>query len=146
VTPHESADGGGGLGGFSAELTREVGKALGALLASPGEQTQERLRLATQRVCTEAHQMSLPPEQMVIALKRLFERRSDVTRSGDFRPAPSEREVAPALDCGVELLDRHRLPFRLERCAVGCDQVETTLLEPFQHRERILRWGLLVSH
>jgi hypothetical protein len=76
VTPRESADGGGGggLGGFSAELTREVGKALGALLASPGDQSQERLRLATQRVCTEAHQLSLPPEQMVIALKRLFER------------------------------------------------------------------------
>ena len=72
MTVHESAD--EGLGGFSAELTREVGKALGALLASPGEETQERLRLATQRVCREAHQMALAPEQMVIALKRLFER------------------------------------------------------------------------
>jgi hypothetical protein len=72
VTVHESAD--EGLGGFSAELTREVGKALGALLASPGEETRERLRLATQRVCREAHQLALAPEQMVIALKRLFER------------------------------------------------------------------------
>jgi hypothetical protein len=64
----------GGFGGFSAELTREVGVALGALLASPGERTQERLRLATQRVCSEAHRMALPPEQMVAALKRLYER------------------------------------------------------------------------
>jgi NAD(P)H-dependent FMN reductase len=72
VTVNESAD--EGLGGFSAELTREVGKALGALLTSPGDETQERLRQATRRVCTEAHQMALPPEQMVIALKRLFDR------------------------------------------------------------------------
>jgi hypothetical protein len=72
VTVHEPA--GEGLGGFSPELTREVGKALSGLLASPGEAAQERLRLATQRVCTEAHQMALAPEQMVIALKRLFER------------------------------------------------------------------------
>jgi hypothetical protein len=81
VTVHESAD--EGLGGFSSELTREVGKALSALLASPGEETQERLRLATQRVCTEAHQMALPPEQMVIALKRLFER---IPLAGAFDP------------------------------------------------------------
>jgi hypothetical protein len=63
-----------GLGGFSADLTREVGRALSALLASGDESTQERLRLATKRVCTEAHQMALPPERMVAALKRLFER------------------------------------------------------------------------
>jgi hypothetical protein len=81
VTIHDPAD--EGLGGFSADLTREVGKALGALLSSPGDETQERLRVATQRVCTEAHQMSLPPEQMVIALKRLFER---VPLAGAFDP------------------------------------------------------------
>jgi hypothetical protein len=63
-----------GLGGFSADVTREVGRALSALLTSPGEQARERLRKATQRVCTEAHRLALSPERLEATLKRLFER------------------------------------------------------------------------
>jgi len=35
-------------------------------------------------------------------------------RSGDLGAASSEREVAPPLYGGVELLDRHRLTFRFQ--------------------------------
>lgn len=72
MTIHDSVD--DGLGGFSADLTREAGRALSALLANPGDESRERLRAVTRKVCTEAHQMALAPEQMVVALKRLFDR------------------------------------------------------------------------
>ena len=63
-----------GLGGFSADVTVEVGRALSALLTSPGEQTRERLRKATQRVCTEAHKLAISPERLADVLRRLYER------------------------------------------------------------------------
>jgi hypothetical protein len=63
-----------GLGGFSADVTKEVGRALSALLTSPGEQAHERLRKATQRVCTEAHRLAISPERLAGVLQRLFER------------------------------------------------------------------------
>lgn len=63
-----------GLGGFSADVTVEVGRALSALLTSPGEQARERLRKATQRVCTEAHKLAISPERLSDVLRRLYDR------------------------------------------------------------------------
>jgi hypothetical protein len=56
---------------FSFDLRLEISRALSAYLAT-GE--RQRLHAATQRVCTEAHALRLSPDQVVVALRELFER------------------------------------------------------------------------
>ncbi len=61
---------------FSPGLASDIGTALGNYLGSrgPGAGAEAELRSVTNRVCTEAKQLGLPPEKMLIALKQLFER------------------------------------------------------------------------
>lgn len=73
---------------FSAALRAEIAKALSGYLAN-GERGRDRLRRATQQVCTEAHQLELTPETMVVALQHLFER---TPLSGSI--APDRRRAA----------------------------------------------------
>jgi hypothetical protein len=68
---------------FSFELRVEVSRALSAYLAN-GDAARERLHTATGRVCTEAHALKMSPEQVVTALRRLFER---TPLAGDGEPA-----------------------------------------------------------
>jgi hypothetical protein len=60
--------------GFSPELTRDVASALNEYLLSNGPVADEQLRGLTNRVCAEAHELGLPPEKMLIAIKHLYER------------------------------------------------------------------------
>jgi hypothetical protein len=60
--------------GFSPQLTRDVAQALNEYLLSNGPEADARLRDLTNRVCAEAHELGLPPEKMLIAIKQLFER------------------------------------------------------------------------
>ena len=63
----------GEYGSFSPELTRDVASALRAYLLSFGAEGDAELQQLTKRVCKEAHALGLPPEKMLIAIKRLFE-------------------------------------------------------------------------
>lgn len=65
---------------FSFDLRLEISRALSAYLAS-GE--RGRLHAATQRVCTEAHARRLTPDQVVLALRELFDR---TPIAGDVEP------------------------------------------------------------
>ncbi len=65
---------GPGPDGFSPELTRDVAQALNEFLLSNGPEANAQLRDLTNRVCVEAHELGLPPEKMLIAIKQLFER------------------------------------------------------------------------
>jgi hypothetical protein len=67
---------------FSFELRVEVARALSAYL-TVGEAARERLHTATGRVCTEAHALKMSPEQVVTALRHLFER---TPLAGDGEP------------------------------------------------------------
>ncbi len=62
-----------GICEFSFDLRLEISRALSSYLTH-GESSRGRLVKATQRVCTEAHALTLSPEQVVAQLKRLFER------------------------------------------------------------------------
>jgi hypothetical protein len=75
--------------GFSPELTREVTSALNEYLLSRDVEADEQLRDLTNRVCSEAHELGLPPEKMLIAIKHLFERAplADVVHSDSRRLA-----------------------------------------------------------
>jgi hypothetical protein len=77
-----------GAGDFSFELRVEIARALGSYLEH-GSAAREHLLRATQRVCTEAHALSLTPEQVVDMLKRLFER-TPLTGDGE----PERRRAA----------------------------------------------------
>ena len=65
---------GPGPDGFSPQLTREVAQALNEYLLSNGPEADAQLGVLTNRVCVEAHELGLPPEKMLIAIKQLFER------------------------------------------------------------------------
>ncbi|MEP6991294.1 MAG: hypothetical protein ABJA80_10225 [bacterium] len=84
---------------FSPGLASDIGAALGNYLASPGPdaRAEAALRSVTNRVCTEAKGLGLPPEKMLIAIKQLF----------DHTPLPDT--VQP---------DRRRKAF--ERFITGC--------------------------
>lgn len=58
--------------GFSDELIAEMHAALTSYLDLRDAESRERLRLVTNRMCTEAHARSMSAEQMVIAIKALF--------------------------------------------------------------------------
>lgn len=75
--------------GFSPELTRDVASALNEYLLSHGADADGQLRELTNRVCTEAHELGLPPEKMLIAIKHLFERAplTDVVHTDSRRQA-----------------------------------------------------------
>ena len=73
---------------FSFDLRLEISRALSAWLEQ-GERARERLHLATQRVCTEAHTLKLSPDQVVAALGELFER-TPLAGDGD----PERRRAA----------------------------------------------------
>ena len=60
--------------GFSPQLTGDVAQALNVFLLSNGPEADAQLRDLTNRVCAEAHELGLPPEKMLIAIKQLFER------------------------------------------------------------------------
>lgn len=68
---------------FSFELRLEISRALTAYLADPVG-ARDRLDRATKRVCTEAHALALSPDQVVGALRRLFDR---TPLAGDGDPA-----------------------------------------------------------
>ena len=68
---------------FSFDLRLEISRALSGYFADP-EGARGRLTRATQRVCTEAHALALSPDQVVAALRRLFER---TPLAGDGDPA-----------------------------------------------------------
>jgi hypothetical protein len=59
---------------FSGELIAEMHAALASYLDFRDAESRERLRLVTNRMCTEAHARSMSAEQMVIAIKALFAR------------------------------------------------------------------------
>ena len=65
---------GASANGFSPALTRDVASALNEYLPSFGTEADAQLRDLTNRVCREAHELGLPPEKMLIAIKQLFER------------------------------------------------------------------------
>src|SRR5258708_22783451 len=60
---------------FSPDLQRELAAALTEFASLPAgtANTMARLRDATNRVCTEAHQQGMSPEGMVIALRQLYD-------------------------------------------------------------------------
>ncbi|MEO8620163.1 MAG: hypothetical protein ABI625_03785 [bacterium] len=60
--------------GFSPELTRDIGLALSDYLRSSEPAANAELQTLTNRVCAEAKALGLPPEKMLIEIKRLFER------------------------------------------------------------------------
>lgn len=86
---------GGVPDGFSPELTRDVASALNEYLLSHEPEADEQLRDLTNRVCSEAHELGLPPEKMLIAIKHLFERAPlpDVIHS-DSRRLAFERFIS----------------------------------------------------
>jgi len=58
---------------FSPDLERELSQAMRGYAVTLGATTEAiRLQTAMQRVCTEARQLSMPPERMVVELKRLY--------------------------------------------------------------------------
>jgi hypothetical protein len=58
---------------FSPELERELTLAMRGYAVTLGATSEAmRLQTAMQRVCTEARQLSMPPERMVVELKRLY--------------------------------------------------------------------------
>ncbi|MEO8334654.1 MAG: hypothetical protein ABI664_06770 [bacterium] len=65
---------GSGPDGFSPQLAQDVAQALNEYLLSNGPEAEAQLHDLTNRVCQEAHALGLPPEKMLIAIKRLFER------------------------------------------------------------------------
>lgn len=77
-------------GGYelSFALRLEIARALSAYLANAAG-ARERLTRATQQVCSEAHALSLSPEQVVAVLKRAFER-TPLAGDGD----PERRRAA----------------------------------------------------
>jgi len=61
--------------GFSPELTHDIGVALGdSMRSSEPSVANAKLQALTNRVCAEAKALGLPPEKMLIEIKRLFER------------------------------------------------------------------------
>jgi hypothetical protein len=80
---------GSGPDGFSPQLTRDVAQALNEYLLSNGPEADAQLRDLTNRVCAEAHELGLPPEKMLIAIKQLFERAPlpDISHSDSRRYA-----------------------------------------------------------
>jgi uncharacterized protein YciW len=58
---------------FSPELEEELALAMLDDAATPSTASNERLTLATNGVCAEARRAGMKPEDMVIALKRLYE-------------------------------------------------------------------------
>jgi hypothetical protein len=58
---------------FSPELTRAIAQALGDYLRTYGSGSDQTLQELTNRVCTEAKLLGLPPEKMLIEIKQLFE-------------------------------------------------------------------------
>jgi hypothetical protein len=60
--------------GFSPELTHDIGVALSDYLRTSEPAASAVLQSLTNRVCTEAKALGLPPEKMLIEIKRLFER------------------------------------------------------------------------
>jgi hypothetical protein len=59
---------------FSDELIADMFAALGSYLDERNAESRERLRQVTDRMCREAHALSMSAEQMVIAIKALFAR------------------------------------------------------------------------
>jgi len=77
---------GSGPDGFSPQLTRDVAQALNEYLLSGDREADAPLRDLANRVCAEAHALGLPPEKMLIAIKKLFERVPlDVSHSDNVR-------------------------------------------------------------
>lgn len=73
----------GGEFELSAQTRNEVALAIGAYASSRASDGEERMRLAVARVTAEARRHAVTPEQMVLAIKRLFERAPRI--SGDVQ-------------------------------------------------------------
>ena len=68
---------------LSAQSRNEVALAIGAYASSRATDGAERMRLAVARVADEARRRAASPEQMVLAIKHLFERAPRI--SGDVQ-------------------------------------------------------------
>lgn len=68
---------------LSAQSRNEVALAIGAYASSRATDGEERMRLAVARVADEARRRAASPEQMVLAIKHLFERAPRI--SGDVQ-------------------------------------------------------------
>ncbi len=95
---------GSGPDGFSPQLTRDVAQALNEYLLSQGPEADAQLRDLTNRVCTEARELGLPPEKMLIAIKQLFERAplADIGHS-DSRRFAFERFISGCIKAYFEV-------------------------------------------
>ena len=80
MIPEPSGDGEFEL---SAQTRTAVALAIGAFASPRATDGDERMRLAVARVSGEARQRSVSPEQMILAIKRLFERAPRI--SGDVQ-------------------------------------------------------------
>lgn len=73
----------GGEFELSAQTRNEVALAIGAYASSRASDGEERMRLAVARVSAEARRHAVTSEQMVLAIKHLFERAPRI--SGDVQ-------------------------------------------------------------
>jgi hypothetical protein len=63
---------------FSAAALEQLSRALQLYLATWDEVRHETLRLALERLCTEAHALQLGPEKMLVAVKEAWARVSGI--------------------------------------------------------------------
>jgi hypothetical protein len=68
----KAASGSDSASPFSAELRSEVSAAIEDYRQHRGPESEARLRAVTERVCAEAHALDLPPEKMLIAIKKFY--------------------------------------------------------------------------
>lgn len=65
---------------FSVAAVAHLDRALQAYLASPDDAGHEILRVALERICSEAHTVRLGPERMLVAVKAVWARVPDIDR------------------------------------------------------------------
>ena len=83
---------------FSMELAGEIGAVLADSMSASGPEMDAMLHMLAHRVCAEARQLALPPEKMLIAIKRLFERLPSTSVHAEQRRLVFEKFISVCID------------------------------------------------
>ncbi len=98
MVTHNPAGNGPSHAAFSAELASDIAAALGDSLSESGPGLDAALHALAHRVCSEAKQLALPPEKMLIAIKHLFERLPPTAVYAEQRRLVFERFISTCID------------------------------------------------
>ena len=97
VTTHPAGDGPQN-GAFSAELASDIAGVFADTVSASGPALDAALHALAHRVCSEARQLALPPEKMLIAIKHLFERLPQTAVHIEQRRLVFERFISSCID------------------------------------------------